>query len=404
MKNLKKIFRNGSMFIVLIIAVFFMPFNLATDAESERYAIVASIGIDKINEGYEITLMSFIPTPGQEFVESYNIVSTKGETVSEALIKAELQLGKSVKLYHTEAVVLGDSVINDDISSAIDYFVREESLSSSCILIGTNDSAKNLLTLVNEKEGNSGNKLTQLIMYNSNNVYSKEASIENFFAGNFSPIRNAFIAYLSLEESDDDAVLLSNENGEKKEDSEKKINKKLKNPGGVILFKDGRKVEILEEEILHGLNYIFGHEEDQNIVIEDVTTDDMKNAKAVFYIDNKKVSISTKIENNIPVFSVSMMLLLSRIEIIGEKENQSYNISYSNITEEVKNKIEMEIKKGFAKSINKMREVKCDLGNIYRIFYQNNRKEFKKYLNSLKNIDDFLENMVFEINVSVIPD
>jgi len=404
MKDFKKLFRNSSMIIVLIVAVFFMPFNLATDAESERNAIISSIGIDKNDEGYEITLISFIPTPGQEFVESYNIISTNGETISEALIKAELQLGKVVKLFHTEVVVLGDSVINDDVISAVDYFVREESLSSSCILIGTNDSAKNLLTLVNEKEGNSGNKLTQLIMYNSNNVYSKEASIENFFAGNFSPIRNAFIAYLSLEEDDDDSVLLSNENSEKKEDGEKKINKKLKNSGEVILFKDGKKVEVLKESILHGLNYVFGNEEDQNIVVENVTTDDMKNAKAVFYIDNKKVSINTKFENNIPIFSVSMNLMLSRIEIIGEKENQSYNITYSNITEEVKNKIEMKIKTAFSNSINKMREVKCDLGGIYRIFYQRNRKDFKKYLQSLENIDDFLQNMLFEINVNVIPD
>ena len=156
MEKLKKIVFNKNLIVLLILVIFFMPINLATDSESVRNAIVSSVGVDKVEQGYEITLLSFVPTPGKEFVETYNVVSTKGETISDALEKSQLQLGKVVKLFHAGVVVLGESVLNDDVVSAIDYFVREESIPSSCFLVGTNGSAKDLLTLLQQEEGNPG--------------------------------------------------------------------------------------------------------------------------------------------------------------------------------------------------------------------------------------------------------
>ena len=401
-KTLKRFILDRNFWILLILGIFFMPMNLATDSESVRNSIVSSVGVDKTESGYEVTLLSFVPTPGKEFVETYNAISTKGETISQALTNSGLQTGKIVKLFHTDVVVLGESILNDDVVSAIDYFVREESIPSSCFLVGTNGSAKDLLTLLQQEEGNPGDKISRLLIYNSDNLYTKEATVESFFDGFYSPTRTSFIPYLKLEESEDDQVLLSQESSDTHGvQNGKKINKKLKNAGEIVLFKEGKKNAILEESFLQNLNLIAGDEREQNIVIYNDDTDPIQ--KLVFYIDHKKSWVDTKILNNVPIYSVSLLLYLSRVEVLGGEADKQ-NISYNNLDQRTQKKIEEKIKRAFSETVKTMRETQSDLMEIYYNFYQNNRKDFKKYLNLLSEDEFFLDNVLFEIMVGVIPD
>ena len=401
MEKLKKIVFNKNLIVLLILVIFFMPINLATDSESVRNAIVSSVGVDKVEQGYEITLLSFVPTPGKEFVETYNVVSTKGETISDALEKSQLQLGKVVKLFHAGVVVLGESVLNDDVVSAIDYFVREESIPSSCFLVGTNGSAKDLLTLLQQEEGNPGDKLSRLLIYNSENFYTKEATVESFFDGLYSPVKNSFISYLKLEDGDDNKVLLSQEDSSMQgSQQDKKVDKKLKNTAEILLFKEGKKLAVLDEDFLENLNLVLGGDKKQNIIIDD----EENSQKTVFYIDKKSIAIDTKIKNNIPIFSVFTKLYLSRVEVLGEQGEIKYNLSYNDIDDDMQKKIEKKVKEEFSKVVEMMKENKSDLLGVYYNFYRNNRKDFKKYLLLLEDKYDFLDNIIFELKVRVVPD
>ena len=239
------------------------------------------------------------------------------------------------------------------------------------------------------------------MIYNSENFYTKEATVESFFDGLYSPVKNSFISYLKLEDGDDNKVLLSQEDSSMQgSQQDKKVDKKLKNTAEILLFKEGKKLAVLDEDFLENLNLVLGGDKKQNIIIDD----EENSQKTVFYIDKKSIAIDTKIKNNIPIFSVFTKLYLSRVEVLGEQGEIKYNLSYNDIDDDMQKKIEKKVKEEFSKVVEMMKENKSDLLGVYYNFYRNNRKDFKKYLLLLEDKYDFLDNIIFELKVRVVPD
>ena len=406
MKKLYHKLKNSPVLIVLfLVLVFFTPQNLAKSAENVRNAIITTVGVDKDGDVFEVSLLSFIPKAAKEFIQIYEVTSTKANSLSEAFNKAELQLGKDVKLFHTEMAVLGSGILTEDISKVLDFFAREESISSSCILIGTNKTAKEFLEFLQKQDENPSNKLSEVMIYNSNNIYAKETSIESFYNGYYSPVKTSEMAYLTLSDSDN-GIILSNPSGSGSSASgdEKQSKQQIKNDGGIILFKEGKMIDVLDNRFLEGVNWINPKDRKENIVIKNFSDEEVKNANIAYYLDEKDVIKTVSFQNNIPVYTASIRIHIDRIEIFGEKEEDGTNIQLINLTEKAKRRIQYEIKSQFANSINTLRKHNADVIGIYREFYTKDRQRFLNFLNSLENKEEYLNNIIFEVYVEIITD
>ena len=63
-----------SVFLLFFIAVLmFFPENLSKSSESDRNAIITTVGVDKVDDKFSVTFLSFTPTASKEFVEVYDI-------------------------------------------------------------------------------------------------------------------------------------------------------------------------------------------------------------------------------------------------------------------------------------------------------------------------------------------
>ena len=143
MKRFIKAIKGAPILLVLLfITLFFFPSAIIAPAESVSNAIVTAIGLDKQQDEYEVTLLTFLSYPNQSYTERYEIFTSTGATLSEALTKAGLQLGKAVSLFHTPTAIVSESLLSQDIAPELNYLVRVASLPQSCILIGTNVSTK----------------------------------------------------------------------------------------------------------------------------------------------------------------------------------------------------------------------------------------------------------------------
>ena len=109
---------------LIFIALFFFPSAIIAPAESVSNAIVTAIGLDKQENEYEVTLLTFLSYPNQSYTERYEIFTSTGGTLSEALTKAGLQLGKAVSLFHTHTAVVSENLLKEDIAPALNYLVR----------------------------------------------------------------------------------------------------------------------------------------------------------------------------------------------------------------------------------------------------------------------------------------
>ena len=410
---MKKIFetfkRLPILFVLLIVLVFFMPTNLAKPIESVRNAIITSIGLDYEEGEYELTLLSFIPTPGKGFVETYNINSVKGESLSQAMIMAGRHLGKDVTLFHTETAILGDGILKLDVSKVLDYFSREESLSNSCVLIGINEKAKDMLKFMQEEDINPSEKLRELMLFNSEKVNCKKSSVETFYRGFYSPVKSSVMPYLFMEEKNDDTgIMLNKSKGTGSESSssaeEKSSQKEIKNDGSVALFFKGRMVKVLSGDQADNMNWVNCDNTIKSVKIENLTDDELTNATANYLIKKKEVVKSPRFENGTPVITYFIKLFVDRNEVYADRSELNKSIQINNINELVSKKIEQKVKEQFARALTILRQEKTDIIGVYRDFYEKRRSEFKKYLENLEDSEDFMKNIIFEVKVKVVAD
>ena len=390
----------------LITLVFFMPNNLAKPLETARNAVVTSIGIDLKDNEYEVTYLAFIPTPAKDFIETYNISSVKAETLSQAMTQAGLHFGKDVTLFHTEVAVLGNGIIESNLSKTLDYLSREESLSSSCILVATNKSAKEMLKFMQQEDINPSEKLREIMLYNFQKVSCQTSSVESFYEGFYSPEKCSFMPLVTLnDKKEDTGIMLNNTSSNSgSEQGKEKAQKEIQSDGSVVVFKNGKKVDVFDSKILSGMNWINPNKAEQDIVIERYNDEMLKNAKVVYHTNKKQITKSTNFENNIPIFSVSIKVFVDRVEVYGDRDVLNESIQLNQINNETKRLIETKIKKEFADSLSYLRKNKTDLIGVYYQFYQKNRGNFKNFLKSLEDREDFLNFVVFKLNITVEAD
>lgn len=415
MKSKIKYFTTHPMiFVLVIILVFFTPLALFSPGENKERGIVIAIGIDK-NVEYEVSLLTFIPTANQTYKEQTSLISGSGQTLAEALYNAQIAMGRRMGLAHAKTTVVSESMLEDDICKSIDYISRIASLPENTIFISTNKSAKELLQANDSLVSKTGLKLEQVVNYNAENLYISDTSLEAFYRGYFGRTHSSIIGCLKLKEEGDsndgsqssemqggETNSTNSSNGSGKDGSSGKT-KEIENNGDAILLKNGKMVAKLDVEMLNGINILNPKSKHQIINIENIENDSQI-VNMGYRVANKKVIINTKFENGYPIFVAELILSMDLVEIEGVKDGLKVNTEFSNVTEDVATKIEFKVKQQFAKSLNLIRECKADVMNINETFYRNNRKEYERFIRENGGVDEFLNNVIFKLNIIVQPD
>ncbi len=434
MKRFFKIFiKNPMLIIFLIIMIGFMPTALFSPGENKNRAIITAIGIDKIDQEYEISLLTFIPTPNPTYLETSSVISAKGETVVDALYKAQISIGKRIGLSHAKTTVVGEEMLDEDIAPSVDYLSRIASLSENTIFISTNGTAREFLQASQSLVKDLGLKLDQLISYDVKSVYVTDTTLESFYKGYFSQVKSSLIGYLNLEEEGKETITsmdsgesssggtnsggsgneggnsggngegnAGNSSGSSGEGSSGQSSasgkKKIVNNGDAILVKNGKKVKLLSEDIIQGINIINPKAIGQKIRIMNITNDEIEDANLTYIVRKKNIKKSLKLENGNPILAVEAVLGLELVEIEGEKDDLKLNSEYTLLTKEISDKIEKYCKQEFTKALKVLRANKTDILAITQKILSSGHK-YKEFYDNLEDKEDILNHVNFQLTV-----
>lgn len=405
-KLIKKYLKNPMLLIFIIILIFFTPMAIYSPGENKIKGVVTAIGIDKIDEEYEVSLLTFIPTANQTYKQQNAVVSGKGKSVTEAIYNAQLSMGRSVGLAHAKTTVVNEQLLNEDVAQIVDHISRISSLPENTVFICTNATAKELLESTTGLETELGLKLEQLIGFNSTNLYAIDTSLESFYKGYFGQTHSSIIGHLSLEEEpkEDSKQNEGEDNSENNEESQATQNqKKLTNKGDAVILKRGELVTKFSSEQLNALNLLNSKSIKQIVNIEDVKLDSGIHDLS-YRIRNKRVLKSTKFENGYPVFQAQVILGMELTEVKGMNENFKENTEISEMNKEIKEKLNLKLKKQFTDALKILIENKTDIINITEEFFKNDRKAFNKYIKNLNSIDEFISHVNFKVSIIINTD
>ncbi len=449
-KELKKA---PMLFVFLFILIAFTPAAIFFPGENRNRAVVTAIGIDKADEGVEISLLTFIPTANPTYTETNSVISATGGSIADALHQAQISMGKRVGLSHAKTTVIGKTLMEEDITPSIDYLSRIASLSENTILIGTDGNAKDFLKASQSLGEDLGLKLEQLVGYNVQKIFVTETSLESFYQGYFSPVKSSLIGFFQLkdENTSDIASMESGQSGSSSNSGGKSEGggstsqsssqvsnsggesnsssggngggngqgseggssggessssgsggegrQKIINNGDALLLKNGKKVTVLSEQQVQGLNIVNPEAVGQVIPIYGVTNQDFDNANLTYAVRNKDVRTSLKLENGRPIYAISVNLGVELIEIVGNKEDVKLNSLFTVLTQEVSDKIEEYCKKEFSSALKILRENKTDVLGL-TLQMQTSGKALSDFYKNMQDKEDILNQVTFSLTVN----
>ena len=79
-KPIKKYFSNPILLIFLLVIIFFTPQALFSPGQNRDVGVVIGVGIDRNDDEYEVSLLTFIPTAQQSFEQMISFISGMGYT------------------------------------------------------------------------------------------------------------------------------------------------------------------------------------------------------------------------------------------------------------------------------------------------------------------------------------
>lgn len=312
------------MLIFLGIFVFFISADY-NYINIEKTALIVSIGVDKKDDLYSVTTQIAIPQASADTAQnSESIITGEGDTIYSAISQIGEQTGWYPKLSFCNLIVLGESVLDGDVMSVVDFFVRSYKVEDSAILCACEGSAKDLLSSTSPLDNVSGFALSKIFVRDFNTASRvMTTTIKNFSIGYFSKSKSNFMPLVKIKKLDDKVSSadngLSGSSGESGSGSssggssgggDKKQNSSvIYDASSTLLFYQGKKVGELDGELSLFFSLLFKSVNEASFSIE---SHDHDGKLGTFLISVTKATHRRKLTfvDNKPVFTIYLDLWL----------------------------------------------------------------------------------------------
>ncbi len=389
--------------LMVAVAFLLLPQSVTTPAQYGNTVFVVGLGIDKSDkqDGLSLSAQIVAAKPNAAASESYQIITSEGTDMIDAMDNMRKELGKLLGLSHCYVVVVSDDVCTEyNLLTIFDPLVRTEHLGTNVILAHTNNKAKDLLLACEEIGGDAQNVLESLTKYNDEYVINKDASIYDFYKNYYAPSATGLIVTLDCEDQDQDQASgqkssggSESTNGGQSEQSETQSNntlpqKKIVNPGAGVAFYKGKKVADINQELIKGLGWLDTSSKYSDVKLEHINTKKLQDATVTLSQLGCTLNYKSSINNNIPTLYVDFVI---SAKIIGIESDNLVTVtdlaSYFDdaFTPALQNLVSTQLEQ----VCEFQREHKLDILNFYKIFNTQMHSEWQKYLASLDDPTDY---------------
>ena len=427
MKN--KIKKHIVLIILLIIALVF-PTSLSYQARLNMRVIVTGLAIDKDGDDYMLTAQIVKTSPGNESPGQsamIDFVTDKASNLSEAISKLAYKAGKVSAFSHTNFVIVGEKLLEEDVTKCLDYFIRDKIIKNSALLLFAGGSAEEEIKktkntelsvglglqkvfLFKENEGD-GLMITLIDFLNKNKMYSKSAVAGELSfhtneeakkeesgsanGGQTSGENESSGGGQSSSSSSGEAGSGSGESGSSNGSNEKE-QQYFDPETPIVCFVGGKFVGKLENESdIDGFMIARNQTQKTNIQVDGIEAGRLKGEKVEVQIKKKRNKAKVVYSEGIPTLELKISITKAEIievmtsEVIAGFTDEEFNAVKKGVEERVKKEIEgcFETAKNFGH----------DVFNAYENAYKWNYNETMKFASE----KEFLESLKIKVIVCV---
>jgi len=404
-----KIMRNPIFYIFLALIVLMFPTTLYNESDKDRTLVVTSIGIDKEEDNYKLTLLAVIPKGSEDISANLEIFSAQGETISEALEDASTNTGKDVGLAHCDSLIFANNILNENISQILDYFIRTSNLATNASLIIAEEKAEDLIKATKSSNNYLDLSLKSVVMHDEKSSMLDNVTIEAFYKSYLSK-GGTFCMPMLTTDKQDNSSSQSGSSGESGGNTSGSSNSSSSNNSGEEKIKNDQKIAVLnrgiktreltdDEKFTYSL--LSPTSKNLKIKIEDINDNYVTNSTEVYEQVEKVIVPIYKFRDGKPIITYHIWLNVM-IDEISSTSNYSYasiDGLQSFLSDIAKEKITEQINEKLDKTLTLMKENNEDILNVYTKFNAFTHNKWEKYLSSIGNPSEYLDSLDIEIKL-----
>lgn len=422
---MKKFFKKHVALIILLAIVIAFPASMSTQARLNMRIIITGLAIDKTDSGYEVTAQIVKTAPGSGAEKSgatLDYVTDSGDTIVSAISKLSYRSGKVAGFSHTNFILLGKEMLDENLVQTLNFFLRDNLIKDSVLLLIAKDTAKDELKNTKELGLSVGLEIQKVFVYKEKESDGAMTSLVSFVNKSLNHSKTSAVSILSInpessgskgQASGGESSGGSSSGQTSGKEGEQMSSSSGSNSGGsgsseeetkffealtpLACFVGGEFVGMLENED-EILGYMYANEK---CIAEDISLDslnfgNLKNAKVGIDVKFKKSSKKIRYENNVPCLDICIKISNASIK---EIQNDEFIHSVSNEEFEfIKTKTKEQISKTIAKTFEKSKELKADVFGAFDIA---NKFHYKKTNKNFDDMEKFLESLKLNVQVDV---
>mgnify|MGYP004537063507 FL=1 len=366
--------------IFLILIVLFL--SGCNYRELDKIAITVGCGLEKVDDGYKITVQIADTQKQGNSNSSTSPVRFKNytytdRTIHEAARGILTKLPKKAYTKHMQILVIDEKIANNGINEIIDFWFREVELRNDFYVFVSKDSTPIEVLGV----------LTQIYPINS-------VGIRNLIENNFKYLGGTVLttfddltsSYISkTKEIILPTITVLGKDGNKKDNLESSIPESLISLNETAYFRDNKLVGYLNKEQTIYYNLV-KNELKTTIISYECDRDKF----VTFEIIENKTDID--IVKNKPEINIKIRSKGNLTSIMCE-----YDISKNDGIKKIEKEGSLEIKKQIDSLFKLSKDNKTDIFSIRDIYYKHNNKYYK----NISNYDDFFDNLKVNVDVKL---
>lgn len=366
--------------IFLILIVLFL--SGCNYRELDKIAITVGCGLEKVDDGYKITVQIADTQKQGDSNSSTSPVRFKNytytdRTIHEAARGILTKLPKKAYTKHMQILVIDEKIANNGINEIIDFWFREVELRNDFYVFVSKDSTPIEVLGV----------LTQIYPINS-------VGIRNLIENNFKYLGGTVLttfddltsSYISkTKEIILPTIMVLGKDGNKKDNLESSIPESLISLNETAYFRDNKLVGYLDKKQTIYYNLV------KNALKTSIISYECDKDKFVtFEIIENKTDID--IVKNKPEVNIKVQAKGNLTSIMCE-----YDISKNDGIKMIEKEGSLEIKKQIDSLFKLSKDNKTDIFSIRDIYYKHNNKYYK----SISNYNDFFDNLKVNVDVKL---
>ena len=403
-----KIFQNKVFIVLAILIVITFPNTLYKQSDKDTTIVATSIGIDKKDDKYSVSILAVIPKGESDVNSNLEIFEAEGETVSSALDAITLDIGRKIGLAHCDCILFSEEIMYENLTQILDYFTRTANLSTNPTLIATPNSAKELLEAVKSSNNLLDLSLKNIISSQEDRTLLKNITLDRFYRAYFSPNSTFTIPILtvdkgnsqSTQDSGGNNLPDSNVDAASGGSSSSGQSSKIKNNNEIAIIRDGMMVGKLSKDEQFIYNLLTKPSSYQKFTLTNINDENFKNSTVVFQEADKFIIPKYKFVDGKPVAEYNIWLSVMIDEVKSTDNNSYSSISGTQnfLTDTIKSEFNQLVAEKLKTTNSLMQENKYDILNLFNAYKY---KKFYNYLQTLANQTEYMQDMSIEISVKL---